>query len=285
MRSPQGKAGAVIEWLEFAHPEKDDYMFRVNVSLMLSGYQCIYGSGCPSIKADLPREDVGCCAQGVTFEDEDDFKHVEKMVGELTEADCANLDHVRNKGWYIRTPKGEPRNTRKLGNKCIFANPAPTKPGDPQMGCSFHALADRTGRHHSDTKPVICWSVPIYSNLDYDDGNDVDVFTVTNVTANTWGARDPEPEDGDEGRGYFTYWCMDTPDAFVGSVPFYIDNEVELRKIMGDPGYERMAELLKDKVRQHPMPGELVNDGKPMIADIISLQQQLREKTGKRAPL
>ena len=163
MRSPQGKAGAVIEWLEFAHPEKDDYMFRVNVSLMLSGYQCIYGSGCPSIKADLPREEVGCCAQGVTFEDREDYEHVEKMVGELTDADCARLDHVQNKGWYVRSPKGDPRNTRKVGGGCIFANPVPEKPGDPPMGCSFHALADRTGRHHSDTKPEICWSVPIYT--------------------------------------------------------------------------------------------------------------------------
>lgn len=285
MRSPQHKTGAVIEWLEFADPDEDSVMYRVNVSLMLSGYRCIYGSGCPSIKADLPREDVGCCAQGVGFVDDDDFNHVQNMVGELTEADCANLDHVRNKGWYIKSPKGEPRNTRKLGNKCIFANPAPEKPGDPPMGCSFHALAGRTGRHHSDTKPWTCWAVPLFLDETYDAVTQVETIIITNVTADNWGAADPDPEEGDEGRGYFTYWCFDTPDAFVGKTPFYIDSEIELRKMMGDRPYERMAELLKDHVRKYPLPGELVNDGKPMIADIISLQQQLREKTGKKAPL
>ena len=96
--------------------------YRVNVSFLLSNYECIFGCGCQGSLNRRPDADYGCCERGVTFIDEDDFTHVAEMVDELTAEDCDNIDHIRNHGWYLSSRKGKPYKTRKLDHLCIFGN-------------------------------------------------------------------------------------------------------------------------------------------------------------------
>ena len=72
MRSAPGP----VEWLTFPAPDDPDRQYRVNVSFMLSNYECIFGQGCPGSLNKHPSPDFGCCERGVTFIDEDDFAHV-----------------------------------------------------------------------------------------------------------------------------------------------------------------------------------------------------------------
>jgi hypothetical protein len=155
MRSAPGP----VEWLTFPAPDDPDRQFRVNVSFMLSNYECIFGQGCPGSLNKHPSADFGCCERGVTFIDEDDFAHVEEMVGQLTAEDCDNIDHVRNRGWFLASRSGKPYKTRKVGSLCIFGNRTGGAAG--KSGCAFHHLAARQGKHHTETKPFICWSVPL----------------------------------------------------------------------------------------------------------------------------
>ena len=97
MRSAAGP----VEWLTFPAPDDPDRQFRVNVSFLLSNYECIFGRGCPGSLNKYPSADHGCCERGVTFIDEDDFEHVEEMVGQLTAEDADNIDHIRNRGWFL----------------------------------------------------------------------------------------------------------------------------------------------------------------------------------------
>jgi hypothetical protein len=263
MRSARGP----VEWLTFPSPDDPDHQFRVNVSFMLSNYECIFGRGCPGMASTEITTDVGCCSRGATFIDEDDFEHVSEMVDELTADDCDNLEHIRRRGWFISSRYGKPYKTRKLGNVCIFGNREGGPTGKP--GCAFHHLAERQGKHHSETKPYICWSNPLNfsSELPEEPGGRTTTI-VSAFTADAWGGTNDDEEP--DGRGHVGYWCVDTPDAYRGEHAVYRSMEHELRKGMGDAGYEAMAELLDaiDEPR-YPMPGRLVNRGLPMIPLLV----------------
>lgn len=257
----RGAAGP-IEWLTFPAPDDPERQFRINVSFMLSNYRCIYGCGCPGLLNHHAQPDIACCELGVRFMDDDDFAHVSAMVDQLTPEDCDNLDHVRTRGWYKLKGK-RPYETKILGAGCIFAN----RTGGPadKPGCAFHHLAGRLGVHPSETKPFICWTIPLnFSDEEPIEPDGPSTTIVSAFTADAWGGTADEEEP--DGRGHMGYWCVDTPDAYSGAEPVYRSMEHELRKGMGDAAYERMVELLDGIDRpRHEMPGQLKNGRKPMI--------------------
>lgn len=263
MRATRGP----VEWLTFPAPDDPDRQYRVNVSFLLSNYQCIFGQGCQGTLNRYPSADAGCCDRGVTFIDDDDFDHVAEMVGELTAEDCDNIEHVRARGWYVSSRSGKPYKTRKLGSLCIFGNRTGGAAG--KAGCAFHHLAARQGKHHSDTKPFICWSVPLnFSSEEPEEPGGPETTIVSAFTADAWGGTD-DAEEAD-GHGHMGWWCIDTPDAYRAALPVYQSCEHELRKGIGDAAYERMAELLAGIERpRFPMPGQRVNRGLPMIGQIV----------------
>ena len=258
----RGAAGP-LDWLTFPAPDDPDLQWRVNVSFLLSNYECIYGRGCPGLLNSHADGETACCERGVTFMDEDDFAHVSAMVDQLTEEDCDNIERIRSRGWYQASKTGRPYKTRKLGNGCIFVNHSTGPAGKP--GCSFHHLAARLGVHPSETKPFICWTLPLnLSDEEPVEPNGRSTRLVTAFTADAWAGGDDA--DDPEGRAHMGYWCVDTPDAYRGARPVYQSMEIELRKGMGDASYERMVELLEEiEEPRHPMPGQLRNGRRPMI--------------------
>jgi hypothetical protein len=263
MRAARGP----IEWLTFTMPDEPDRQYRVNVSFLLSNYQCIFGCGCKGLLNRRLDPDGACCERGVTFIDEDDFDHVSRMVDELEPEDCDNLVHVRTRGWYQASSAGRPFKTRKLGGACIFANRTGGPTGKP--GCAFHHSALRQGKHPSETKPFICWSLPLnFSEESPEEPGGPTTKVVSAFTADAWGGTNDEDEP--DGRGHMGFWCVDTPDAYNGAQPVYRSFEVELRKELGDVVYERLSELLDGIGRpRHPMPGQLVNGGRPLIPLLV----------------
>jgi hypothetical protein len=136
------------------------------------------------------------------------------------------------KGVTARLPAGGWR-TRLVDGACIFLN----RPGFATgPGCALHQLAERTGRHHSDVKPEVCWQLPLRNIEDYDeDANDGVVHhRLTEFARHGWG------EGGEE----FAWWCTEESAAFLGAEPVYRSQEPELRKMCGDALYELIAEYL-----------------------------------------
>jgi hypothetical protein len=263
MRAARGP----IEWLTFSMPDDPDRQYRVNVSFLLSNYTCIYGCGCQGLLNRRVDPAGACCERGVTFIDDDDFAHVSRMVEDLTEEDCDNLVHVRARGWYQMSKSGRPYKTRKVGGACIFANRGDGPAGKP--GCAFHHSAARQGKHPSETKPFICWSLPLnFSEEEPEEPGGPTTKIVSAFTADAWGGTNDDEEP--DGRGHMGFWCIDTPDAYRGARPVYRSMEVELRKELGDAVYERLVELLDaiDRPR-YPMPGQLVNGGRPLIPLLV----------------
>jgi hypothetical protein len=239
--------------LTFPDPDDSTHQFRIDVSFLLSNYRCIFGAGCPGLLDSPPRDDIGCCAHGAEFVDDEDYEHVATMVAELTEADADNYDYIRTRGWFI--PKGRrPFKTAIVGSRCVFSNRSDGPLGKP--GCALHHLAARTGRNPADTKPDICWRVPLnFSHEEPIEPNGRDTTIVTAFTGDAWGGDDVH------------WWCTETSDAFDAPKPVYRSFEYELRKGIGDTAYERLVELLDQiPAPRWPTPGQFAAKRLPIIS-------------------
>ena len=129
----------------------------------------------------------------------------------------------RKKGVFIKSGKDDDGKTewqtRLHKDACVFLN----RPGFAAgPGCAFHFYSMRTGEHHSDVKPEVCWQLPLRS-IDEEQEDGTIITTMTEFSRDGWG----------EGGSEFAWWCTDSPDAFVGSEPVYESLGEELKKMMG----------------------------------------------------
>src|SRR5437868_5495321 len=84
------------------------------------------------------------------------------------------------------------------------------------QGCPVHRLALRTGRHPADTKPEICWSIPLnYSAEEPVEPGGRETTIISAFSTDAWG-------------GHAHWWCIDQPDAYVATEPVYLTFEYEL---------------------------------------------------------
>jgi hypothetical protein len=215
-------------WVEFADPDNDEQVFRCDLTWLTSRWTCIFGNGCKGIYADQP-EGVGCCTLGAHFSDKDDEKRVKKFVKQLTPE---TWEHYDPKDWVELDEDGD-RKTRVVDGACIFAN----RPGFPGgQGCALHALALRTGRHFIETKPDVCWQLPIrrtYDHVKRQDDTEVLVVNIAEYDRRGWG---PGGHDLD-------WYCSGNTEAHVATEPVYVSSRAELVELMGEPAYEELARL------------------------------------------
>ena len=114
------------------------------------------------------RPDDGCCTLGAHFSGKADEKRTLRFAKELTPEDW---QHHGTKRLVDKDEDGE-RKTRVVDGACVFLN----RPGFAGgQGCALHRYALRTGRHPLETKPDVCWQLPIrrtYDNVERTDGTD-----------------------------------------------------------------------------------------------------------------
>jgi hypothetical protein len=215
-------------WVEFADPDNDEQVFRCDLTWLTSRWTCIFGNGCKGIYADQP-VGVGCCTLGAHFSDKDDEKRVKKFVKELTPE---TWQHYEPKNWVELDEDGD-RKTRVVDGACVFANRPGFAGGE---GCALHALALRTGRHFIETKPDVCWQLPIrrtYDHVKRQDDTEVLVVNIAEYDRRGWG---PGGHDLD-------WYCSGNTEAHVATEPVYVSSRAELVELMGEPAYEELARL------------------------------------------
>ncbi len=215
-------------WLEFADPADDSQVFRCDLTFLTSNWMCIFGQGCPGIYADRP--DDGCCSLGAHFSDEDDEKRVRRFARKLDRKSWQFYDEGRGDGWIETDEDGE-RKTAVHEGACIFLN----RPGFPAgAGCALHALALRQGRHPLETKPDVCWQLPIrrtFREVERADGTAYTEVSIGEYDRRGWG---PGGHDMD-------WYCSGNTEAHVGAEPVYVSNAAELVELMGQAGYDELA--------------------------------------------
>ena len=119
---------------------------------------------------------------------------------------------------------------------CIF----PNRPGFPGgQGCALHVLAERQSRPFLETKPDVCWQLP----LRREDSDDDDGWVTSRLVQwdrRHWGSGGQE----------FHWWCTDAPDAFVGHAPVYVTLRDEIVEMVGAEVYGIIADYLEQRLDQ-----------------------------------
>lgn len=222
-------------WIEFVDPAYDpdsgveQQIFRCDLTFLTSRWTCIFGRGCKGIYADRPTD--GCCTLGAHFADDDDVKRVRSYVKRLTPDVWQN----QSRSWTEKDHDGRLK-TRVFDDACIFLN----RPGFPGgEGCALHALALREGFHPLESKPDVCWQLPIkrdYREVERPDDTSYLEVSIAEYDRRGWG----------EGGHDLDWYCSGNTEAHINTIPLYMENEAELRALMGDAAYEELARHCAD---------------------------------------
>ena len=228
-------------WVEFPDPADAEQVFRCDLTWLTSSWTCIFGNGCKGIYADRP--DDGCCTLGAHFSDTDDEKRVRGFVKQLGPEDWQLRDEgrKRNGGWVEVDEEGA-RKTRVVDGACVFLN----RPGFPGgYGCALHAHALRVGLHPLETKPDVCWQLPVrrtYDRVTRPDGTEVLVTTIAEYDRRGWG---PGGHDLD-------WYCTGNTEAHVGRDPVYVSYAGELTELMGAAAYAELVGFCEARIAARP---------------------------------
>jgi hypothetical protein len=230
-------------WIEFTDPADGSQVFRCDLTWLTSSYTCIFGQGCRGIYAGAP--DTGCCTLGAHFSDLDDERrvaaYVDRLGPELWQL-RPTRGKVRRSDWMDTDEEGEPK-TRTVevdGQRaCVFHNRTDFGLG---AGCALHALALREDRHPLETKPDVCWQLPIrrtFRTVELADETSYTEISIGEYDRRGWG---PGGHDLD-------WYCSGNTEAHVGAEPVYLGNAAELIALMGQPAYDALARHCESHLR------------------------------------
>jgi hypothetical protein len=228
------------EWIEFQDPHDSDHWIRADLTWLCSRWTCIFGRGCHGTVAG--QASTGCCNHGAYFSDRADEKRVRTFAEQLTRADWQFYGKGRKNGNLRFSEKVEDdeehrRKTRLIDGACIFAN-RDDHPGG--IGCALHAFALRTGLNPIETKPEVCWQLPVRREQEWVervDGTRILRSTLAEFDRRAWG----------EGGHDLDWYCTSSPDAHVGGEPMYESYAAELIALIGEPAYQELARLCRDR--------------------------------------
>ena len=252
-------------WVEFVNPDDPTEVLRCDLTWLTSAYTCIFGSGCAGIYADSP--DTGCCTLGAHFADDEDEQRVASYVAQLTpehwqfhpahrarrKADRKGgkkgRTQVRRSDWIETDDDGE-RKTLAIEvdgqRSCVFHNRAGFAPaGDTSAGgagCALHSLALDQGREPLETKPDVCWQLPIrrtFRDVERPDGTTYTEVSISEYDRRGWG---PGGHDLD-------WYCSGNTEAHVAPEPLYVTNRPELVALVGEAAYDELARRCEAHLR------------------------------------
>ncbi|MFC4754731.1 hypothetical protein [Dietzia aurantiaca] len=234
------------EWYSFPDPTNGEHLISVDMTWLLSSWTCVFGTpACHGIDSSQPES--GCCTHGAFLADDEDRERLTRNVsllapGEWQHRDAAftaaAAENSENEVWLeedeLTGDDGEMEpalRTRKLGGRCVFFN----DPGWPAgSGCALHHMAGRTGRSLPESKPDVCWQLPLRVTHDWEDrADEVEILhtRVGEYDRRGWG---PGGLDLD-------WYCTGSPEAHVGAEPVYVSLRDELVELLGEEPYEVLA--------------------------------------------
>jgi hypothetical protein len=241
------------EWIEFEDPDDAEHWVRADLTWLCSRWTCIFGRGCHGTVEG--QASTGCCNHGAYYSDRDDQKRVKRFAKQLTREDWQLYDegHRPGKNGASKldfTEKGEddgkPK-TRVIDGACIFANREGHAGG---IGCALHGLALRLGLNPLETKPEVCWQLPVRREqewVDRPDGTRILRSTLAEFDRRGWG----------EGGHDLDWYCTSSPEAHVGGEPMYLSYGPELVALVGQKAYDALAQICAKRlelglVAKHP---------------------------------
>ena len=137
-------------------------------------------------------------------------------------------------GW-LHAVRHDERKTRRVEGSCIFLNRKGHQADGytGSFGCVLHHLAQKKNIHFVDTKPDVCWQLPLRRSFETREvgEREYSITVIGEYERLAWG------DGGDD----FDWYCTSNTEAHVGSEPVYISNKAELMALMGDEAYAILA--------------------------------------------
>ncbi|GAB3116576.1 hypothetical protein GCM10027160_25940 [Streptomyces calidiresistens] len=218
----------------FPDPEDPDQIFHCDLTWLTSRWNCVFGRGCQGIAAG--RASDGCCTLGAHFTDDEDRERVAGHMTRLTpETWQFHGTGTSAAGWTESDEDGDLR-TRRVAGACVFLNRPGFAGGE---GCALHTLALAEGREPLETKPDVCWQLPIrrsYEWIEEPDGEERLHVTIGEYDRRGWG---PGGHD-------LHWWCTGAPAAHGAAEPVYLSYRPELTELMGKAAYEVLVGLCEE---------------------------------------
>ncbi|WP_338088642.1 hypothetical protein [Nocardioides jishulii] len=120
---------------------------------------------------------------------------------------------------------------------------SPTVPGFAGgEGCALHGLALQIGRNPLETKPDVCWQLPIrrtYRTVELPDDTSYLEISIGEYDRRGWG---PGGHDLD-------WYCSGNTEAHVAPDPVYVTHAAELTELMGAPAYAALVQHCEAHLR------------------------------------
>ncbi len=220
------------QWFECADPADENQRIRADLTWLTSRWTCIFGRGCPGIYKSSP--EAGCCTLGAHFSDKDDRKRTATWVAKLDASTWQHHATGTKQGWMVKEDGAWKTRVvgKKQGRACIFHNDPDFEGG---YGCALHHLAQTEGISFTETKPEVCWQVPMrrsYETVEHPDETEKTVVVISEYDRGSWG---PGGHDLD-------WYCSANSEAHIASDPVYISAKDELVALIGPEGYALVAE-------------------------------------------
>ncbi|CAA9306664.1 MAG: FIG01122970: hypothetical protein [uncultured Friedmanniella sp.] len=233
---PEVLIGFPRAFVDFPDPADDDQVFHCDLTWLTSRWRCIFGEGCRGIYADRPTD--GCCTLGAHFADAQDEARVAAAASRLTPVLWQLHASAGSQGWAepesadaVAEGDSRGRKTRVVAGACIFLN----RPGFAGgQGCALHKLAEHEGRSIIETKPDVCWQLPL--RRQFRTVTRTDDTTYTEVAIGEYG-RDGWGPGGQD----LDWYCSSNSEAHIGTEPVYRSSRDELVALMGPAAYALLA--------------------------------------------
>ena len=254
-------------YVEFADPGDADQVFRCDLTWLTSRYHCIFGQGCKGIYADAP--DTGLLHPGRALR-----RQGRRAAGRGLRR-AARPDAVAVPAGAARSARttgstGTTRATARRGSSSTTASRRASSTTATDFatgaGCALHSLALRQGRNPLETKPDVCWQLPIrrtFRTVERQDDTSYTEVSIGEYDRRGWG---PGGHDLD-------WYCSGNTEAHTAPDPLYVTNEAELVELMGRPAYDELVDALRapsalarDRLAVHPADPRLTADRRPELS-------------------
>ena len=235
---PEVKKDFDRDWVEFTDPDNPEHIYKCDLTWLTSNWNCIYGSGCQGIDAGKPF--AGCCSDGAYYTDKSDEERTLKWAAKLTPQMWQFYDEAHDKKGNLKISEiglDKDRKTRMVKGSCIFLN---RKGEHENFGCVLHHLALKENKHFSDTKPDICWQLPIRRSHETRDVGDkeISVTVIGEYDRKAWG----------EGGHDFDWYCTSNTDAHNGKEAVFQSSKYELIALMSPKAYKVLEKHCENRI-------------------------------------
>ncbi len=219
------------QWVEFVDPADPAHLIKADLTWLTSRWTCIFGRGCAGIDAEPSGRGLlraRCALLG------EEGPQARRQVGRQAHAGSWQRYKVGHKKGWIDEEDGAEK-TRVVKGACIFHNDEDFEGG---YGCALHHLATAEGVSFIETKPEVCWQLPLrrsYDRRKYEDGTEQLVVVLGEYQRRDWGA----------GGHDFPWYCTANTEAHIGTEPVFVSNRDEIVALIGQPAYDELARLCR----------------------------------------